>query len=132
MQIIPMLINGKWVQGDGQAFIDVVNPSTGEVLAQLKNASKAQVDEAVQAARIAVESEEWRQVKAFERGQLLLELAQYIRMHAEEWSLLECRDVGKPLTQARADVEAAARYFEFYGGAADKLMGDTILSKTVY
>lgn len=126
MQIIPMLINGKWVQGDGQAFIEVVNPSTGEVLAQLKNASKAQVDEAVQAARIAVESEEWRQVKAFERGQLLLELAQYIRMHAEEWSLLECRDVGKPLTQARADVEAAARYFEFYGGAADKLMGDTI------
>jgi len=126
MQIIPMLINGKWVQGDGQAFIDVVNPSTGEVLAQLTNASKAQVNEAVQAARIAFESEEWRQVKAFERGQLLLELAQYIRMHAEEWSLLECRDVGKPLTQARADVEAAARYFEFYGGAADKLMGDTI------
>lgn len=126
MQIIPMLINGKWVQGDGQELINVVNPSTGEVLAQIKNASKAQVDEAVRAARHAYESEEWRKVKAYERGQLLIQLAQYIRMHAEEWSLLECRDVGKPLTQARADVEAAARYFEFYGGAADKIMGDTI------
>jgi len=126
MQIIPMLINGKWVQGDGQELINVVNPSTGEVLAQIKNASKAQVDEAVRAARHAYESEEWRHVKAYERGQLLIQLAQYIRMHAEEWSLLECRDVGKPLTQARADVEAAARYFEFYGGAADKIMGDTI------
>ncbi len=126
MQVIPMLINGKWVQGDGQGLIDVVNPSTGEVLAQIKNASKEQVDEAVRAARHAYESEEWRQVKAYERGQLLIQLAQYIRMHAEEWSLLECRDVGKPLTQARADVEAAARYFEFYGGAADKIMGDTI------
>jgi len=126
MQIIPMLINGKWVQGDSQGFIDVVNPSTGQVLAQVKSASEAQVDEAVRAARNAFESTQWRQVKAFERGQLLIELAHYIRMHAEEWSLLECRDVGKPLSQARADVEAAARYFEFYGGAADKIMGDTI------
>ncbi|MFJ7667011.1 aldehyde dehydrogenase family protein [Lysinibacillus sp. NPDC097195] len=126
MQIIPMLINGKWVHGDTTSFIDVINPSTGQVLAQIKSSSQAQVDEAVQAAHNAFESEQWRQVKAFERGQLLIELANYIRMHAEEWSLLECRDVGKPLTQARADVEAAARYFEFYGGAADKIMGDTI------
>lgn len=124
MKKIPMLINGEWVHG--AALVDVRNPSTGEVIVQISNASKAQVDEAVRAARVAFESDDWRQWKAYERGQLLIELAHYIRMHAEEWSLLECRDVGKPLSQARADIEAAARYFEFYGGAADKVMGDTI------
>lgn len=126
MKKIPMLINGEWICGDMEALMDVMNPSTGEVIAQITNASKIHVDEAVRAARVAFESEEWRQIKAYERGQLLIELARYIRLHAEEWSLLECRDVGKPLTQARADIEAAARYFEFYGGAADKVMGDTI------
>ncbi|MGE7090336.1 aldehyde dehydrogenase family protein [Lysinibacillus sp. NPDC048646] len=126
MQKIPMFINGDWVHADGEDLLNVTNPSTGEVLAQIINASEAQVNEAVRAARLAFESEEWRQTRAFERGQLLVECARYIRMHAEEWSLLECRDVGKPLTQARADIEAAARYFEFYGGAADKVMGDTI------
>lgn len=124
MKKIPMLINGEWVHGE--AVVDVRNPSTGEVMAQISNASKAQVNEAVCAARVAFESDDWRQWKAYERGQLLIEFAHYIRKHAEEWSLLECRDVGKPLSQARADIEAAARYFEFYGGAADKVMGDTI------
>jgi len=123
---IPMLINGEWIHGDMEALLDVMNPSTGEVIARITNAHKIHVDEAVRAARVAFESEEWRQIKAYERGQLLIELARYIRLHAEEWSLLECRDVGKPLTQARADIEAAASYFEFYGGAADKVMGDTI------
>ncbi|MEQ6354030.1 aldehyde dehydrogenase family protein [Lysinibacillus sp. M3] len=126
MKKIPMLINGEWIHGDMEALLDVMNPSTGEVIAQITNANKIHVDEAVRAARVTFESEEWRQIKAYERGQLLIELARYIRLHAEEWSLLECRDVGKPLTQARADIEAAARYFEFYGGAADKVMGDTI------
>ena len=126
MKKIPMLINGEWIHGDMEALLDVMNPSTGEVIARITNAHKIHVDEAVRAARVAFESEEWRQIKAYERGQLLIELARYIRLHAEEWSLLECRDVGKPLTQARADIEAAASYFEFYGGAADKVMGDTI------
>ncbi len=126
MKNIPMLINGEWIYGDAEALLDVGNPSTGEIIAQISNASLAHVEEAVQSARRAFESDEWRQWKAFERGQLLIDFAHYIRQHAEEWSLLECRDVGKPLTQARADIEAAARYFEFYGGAADKVMGDTI------
>ncbi|MGE7694149.1 aldehyde dehydrogenase family protein [Lysinibacillus sp. NPDC094177] len=127
MKKIPMFINGEWIHGGmSEALLDVMNPSTGEVIAQITNADKTHVDEAVRAAREAFESEEWRKIKPYERGQLLVEFAHYIRMHAEEWSLLECRDVGKPLTQARADIEAAARYFEFYGGAADKVMGDTI------
>ncbi|MBM7607226.1 aldehyde dehydrogenase (NAD+) [Lysinibacillus composti] len=123
---IPMLIDGRWVGDDHDEWLPVNNPSTGEKLTEIVNGTKEHVDLAVKAARKAFESDEWRAIKPFERGQLLIELAAYIREHAEEWSLLECQDVGKPLSQAKADIEAAARYFEFYGGAADKVMGDTI------
>lgn len=121
-----MLINGEWVYGEGEQLIDVYTPSTGEPIAQIINARDVHVEQAISAARQAFESEEWRNVKPYERGQLLVSFANHIREHAEEWALLECKDVGKPLSQARADIEAAARYFEFYGGAADKVMGDTI------
>lgn len=121
-----MLLDGNWVGNDENEWIPVMNPSTGEQIADIVSGTKEHVDLAVQAARNAFESDTWRAIKPYERGQLLIKLAQYIREHAEEWSILECQDVGKPLSQARADIEAAARYFEFYGGAADKVMGDTI------
>lgn len=124
MEHIPMCINGEWIEGEEK--ITVYNPSTGKPLATIANATNKQIDEAVRVANEAFESEEWRSVKPFERGQLLVELAQFIRQNAEHFAQLESLDVGKPLQQARGDIEAAARYFEFYGGAADKVMGDTI------
>ncbi|WP_019413341.1 aldehyde dehydrogenase family protein [Paenisporosarcina sp. TG20] len=123
---IPMLINGEWVGDDNHEWLPVFNPSNGEQLAEIVKGTKDHVDEAVTAANIAFESDEWKKVKPFERGQLLISFAHFIRENAEEWSKWECEDVGKPISQARADVEAAARYFEFYGGAADKVMGNTI------
>lgn len=123
---IPMLINGEWVGDDNHEWLPVFNPSNGEQLAEIVKGTKDHVDEAVVAANIAFESDEWKKVKPFERGQLLISFAEFIRENAEEWSKWECEDVGKPISQARADVEAAARYFEFYGGAADKVMGNTI------
>ncbi|MGM9949455.1 MAG: aldehyde dehydrogenase family protein [Lysinibacillus sp.] len=124
MEHIPMCINGEWIFGP--ADIQVVNPSTGKPLVTISNATFEQIDEAVESGNRAFESEEWRRVKPFERGQLLVELAQFIRSNAQQWAQLESQDVGKPMSQARADIEAAARYFEFYGGAADKVMGETI------
>ena len=124
MEHIPMCINGEWVFGPKD--IKVSNPSTGKPLVTISNATTEQIDQAVESANRAFNSAEWRKIKPFERGQLLVELAQYIRANAESWAELESLDVGKPMSQARADVEAGARYFEFYGGAADKVMGETI------
>ncbi|NYF23260.1 aldehyde dehydrogenase family protein [Sporosarcina sp. JAI121] len=126
MKRIPMLIDGEWIGDDSHEWMPIFNPSNGTQIAEIVKGNQSHVDAAVAAAQIAFESDEWKKVKTFERGQLLVSFASYIRENAEQWSEWECEDVGKPMSQARSDVEAAARYFEFYGGAADKVMGETI------
>jgi aldehyde dehydrogenase (NAD+) len=84
------------------------------------------VDRAVQAARKALESKEWAGIAPAERARILYRIAQRVRERAEDLATLESQDNGKPLSQARTDVQVAARYFEFYAGAADKIMGHTI------
>jgi aldehyde dehydrogenase (NAD+) len=110
---------------DGETF-DVYDPSTGDVLARVAKATKADVKRAVHAAQSALESKAWSGITHAERGRILFRIAQAIRDRAEELAELESRDNGKPLRQARTDVQVAARYFEFFAGAADKIMGHTI------
>ncbi|WP_163144147.1 aldehyde dehydrogenase family protein, partial [Arhodomonas sp. KWT] len=78
------------------------------------------------AARHAFEEGEWGRLTAIERGRLLMRVGELIQANAEELAQLESRDTGKPLSQGRADMVAAARYFEYYGSAADKVHGETI------
>ncbi len=92
----------------------------------MARATRADVDRAVAAARRAMDSKDWGGLEPAARGRILFRIAQAIRERAEELSVLESRDNGKPLRQARTDVQVAARYFEFYGGVADKIMGTTI------
>src|SRR5690606_1400718 len=68
----------------------------------------------------------WGRMTAVERGRLMVKLGQKILDNFEELALLEARDTGKPMKQARADIAATARYFEFYGTAGDKFHGDVI------
>ena len=68
----------------------------------------------------------WGGIAPAERGRIMQRIAQALRDRAEELATLESRDNGKPLTQARTDVQVAARYFEFFAGIADKIMGNTI------
>ena len=63
---------------------------------------------------------------ATERGRILTKMGGLILERAEEFAQLEARDTGKPMSQARNDIQVAARYFEFYGGAADKVHGEQI------
>jgi len=122
----PLIINGeKTPASDGQVF-DVFDPSTGDVLASVAKATKADVHRAVQAAQAAMDSKAWGGMAPAERGRIMIRIAQALRERTEELATLESRDNGKPLRQARTDVQVAARYFEFFAGIADKIMGNTI------
>ena len=121
-----LIIDGQRVTAsDGQTF-DVSDPSSGEVLASVAKATKADIARAVQSARAALDAKAWGGILPAERGRIMFRVAQAIRERAEELATLESRDNGKPLRQARTDVQVAARYFEFFGGIADKIMGNTI------
>ncbi|MYL30440.1 aldehyde dehydrogenase family protein [Halobacillus halophilus] len=126
VRILKNLVNGVWSEPSAAERMDIHNPSTGEVIADAPASSEEDVNLAVTAARRAFESGDWPLVKPHERGQMLLRVAEMIRENKESLARLETLDTGKPLSQGRADVEAAARYFEFYGGAADKIHGETI------
>lgn len=120
------LIGDTWQSALSGKTLPMVEPSTGAVFAHIAASGKADIDLAVKAARQAFDEGAWGRLAAFERGRLLMKLAQAILDNGEELANLEARDCGKPMKQARADVTATARYFEFYGGAADKLHGETI------
>ncbi|WP_308298969.1 aldehyde dehydrogenase family protein [Streptomyces sp. GESEQ-35] len=121
-----LLIDGKRIPAvDGRTFT-VLDPSNGTAITELALAGAADVDRAVAAARAAFTAPDWARMRSADRGRLLNRIAQAIRADGERLARLESRDVGKPLSQARADVEAAARYFEFYAGVTDKLGGSTI------
>jgi len=121
-----LLLDGVWQAAAKAETIPMYSPSDGQIFAHIARADCDDVDAAVRAARKAFDSGHWGRMAAFERGRLLTQLSQAVAEHSEELAQLEARDTGKPLKQARADLIAAARYFEFYGGAADKLHGETL------
>jgi acyl-CoA reductase-like NAD-dependent aldehyde dehydrogenase len=121
-----LIINGDKADASDHGTFDVVDPSSGDRLATVSKATKADVARAVAAAHAAMESKAWGGILPAERGRIMQRIAAMLRARTEELAHLESRDNGKPLTQARTDVHVAARYFEFFAGIADKIMGHTI------
>ncbi|MBO9450420.1 aldehyde dehydrogenase family protein [Tropicibacter sp. R16_0] len=119
------LIGGVWRPATSGRTLPLVNPSDGSEICQIARGETADIDAAVEAAQAALDGE-WGRMPAFERGRLLTRLGQLVLEKVDELAAIEAADVGKPLTQARADAVALARYCEFYGGAADKIHGETI------
>ena len=117
------LIGGVWVQADAE--IEVIDPSTNKPITSIARGTIADIDAAVNAAQSALVGE-WGAMTALERGRILIKVGVAVLNHVEDLAKIEAMDVGKPLTQARADAVALARYMEFYGGAADKITGETI------
>src|SRR5436190_108967 len=107
------------------ATLPMIDPSDGSAFAEIARGDASDIDTAVGAAMSARDGA-WGRLAAADRGRVLAKLSQAIGDHADELTLIEARDCGKPLAQARADVAACVRYFEFYAGAADKLAGTTI------
>ena len=118
-------IGNRFVEASDGRTLPMLDPSDGAPFAAIARGSAADVDAAVRAAQRARDGA-WGRLAPAERGRRLAALSRAVAEHADELALLEARDCGKPLAQARADAAACARYFEFYAGAPDKLHGTTI------
>jgi aldehyde dehydrogenase (NAD+) len=123
----PLLIGGKWLDSASGKTFETLNPATGEVICQVAEGDKADVDLAVKAARKAFEEGPWPQMNASERGRLLNKLADLIEGHKDELAALESLDNGKPLRDAlAADLPLTIKCYRYYAGWADKTHGKTI------
>ncbi|MCP5260087.1 MAG: aldehyde dehydrogenase family protein [Rhodoferax sp.] len=118
------IANASVASASGRS-IPVLDPSDGQSFDDLQRSDASDIDAAVQAARASANTG-WGTLAAAERGRMLTRLSQTVAAHADELALLEQRDCGKPVKQARADAAALVRYFEFYAGACDKLHGETL------
>ena len=124
-----LLIGGEWRAAGDARTLALEDPSEGRELARIARGGAGDVDAAVGAARAALESRDagsWGRMSATERGRVLATIGRKVLDNVELLARLEVLDVGKPLKQARADAVALARYCEFYGGAADKVHGETL------
>jgi aldehyde dehydrogenase (NAD+) len=121
-----MFIGGRWLAARDERTLPVVAPEDGQVYEQIARGGAHEVDLAVAAARQAVEQGAWGRMTATERGRVLVRIGQAVLDHADELAQIEARDTGKPMATARNDIAVLARYFEFYGSAADKVHGEVI------
>jgi acyl-CoA reductase-like NAD-dependent aldehyde dehydrogenase len=123
---IPIVCGDAEILASSGGSMSAYDPATGEQIAQFACAGAPEVDQAVTAARAAFETGPWRKMRPFERGRILQRIGELILSRRDALARMECRDSGKPLRDAYWEVDCAARNFEFYGGAADKLLGTSI------
>ena len=125
MQQAQNLIGGRWQTAQNSQTLDLYDPSSGTPFATIARGAATDIDAAISSARHAFDTH-WERTPAVERGRHLARMAALMAAAADELARLESQDTGKPLKQSRVDATVAARYFEYYAGAADKIQGDTI------
>lgn len=123
-----MLIDGQWNPARSGATFEDLNPATGEILAMVSSAQAEDIDRAVQAAKRAFHHVPWAKISPSERGRVLFKVGQLIREHADELARIEAQDVGKLLVDAKNEILLCASLFEYYAGAADKVLGEAFQS----
>jgi aldehyde dehydrogenase (NAD+) len=126
LQKMKMLVAGDWKDSATGARSSIRDPASGEIIAEVPRASKQDAEAAVDAARKAFESPEWRDMDSGKRGRILTKLAGLIRENSDELARLETSNEGKTLRESKGDVAWAARAFEYFAGLADKIEGETI------
>ena len=118
-------VNNKWVSGAGTR--DIINPATGEPFAVVPEASKSDVERVVQAARTAFDTTNWRDSsQAMARGRVLFKMAEIVRKNAAMFAELETLNSGKPIVESEFDMNDVATCFEYFGGLATKIHGETL------
>ena len=119
-------IDGVWDESTEGGTIEVLDPATGEMFAEVAAASPSDVDRAVTAARSCVEQQRLTAMRPSDRGRLLVDMARWIRSHTDEIAPLLSRDQGKTLRESQWEIAACAGFLEYYGGIADKIEGSYI------
>jgi len=121
-----LFIDGQWVDAVSGKTFTTPNPATGENLAEVSEADKADIDKAVNAARRAFEGK-WSKMSARDRGRILYKLSKLIEEHSAELAALETADNGKPIKESTyVDLPQVAENFEYFAGWATKIEGETI------
>jgi aldehyde dehydrogenase (NAD+) len=127
-----LFINGEWRDATGGKTIDVVNPATEEVIAEVASAERDDVDAAVAAARAALAGP-WGRLSARERGRLIWKIGEKLLEKADDIARLETLHNGKPIFESRQiEVPASAECFQYFAGWADKIQGETLPVKGNY
>jgi len=120
-----LFIAGQWRESISGSTFPTVNPATGELLADVSEAGRDDIDLAVRAARSAYK-EVWGEMDPSERARFLYKLAEIIESNSGKLSRLETIDVGKPLSDSRDDILSGASFMRFFAGLTDKVRGSTI------
>jgi 1-pyrroline dehydrogenase len=114
-------VGGKWVESGAGETMEVLNPATGETIAEVQRSTAEDADRAVEAAKAALP--EWLEATPGERSELLHKLADVIEENADELAALESKNVGKPLAYAKDEMPVAVDNIRFFAGAARILEG---------
>jgi succinate-semialdehyde dehydrogenase / glutarate-semialdehyde dehydrogenase len=117
-------IGGEWVEADSGATFPVVNPATGEELAQIPRMGADETRRAIEAAQDAYPR--WRATLAKDRARILRRWADLMIEHRDDLALLLTTEQGKPLAESRLEIEYAASFLEWFGEEAKRVYGDTI------
>ena len=121
MNIEQLVLGGKRVSAaDGKTF-SVIEPSQGKPFAEVAEAGIEDIERAVRTAYQAFDEGRWPRLSATERGRILLKASTLLRERLEEIAVVEARNAGKPIRDARDEVGLAASVFEYWGGAANKI-----------
>ncbi|PWA10385.1 betaine-aldehyde dehydrogenase [Pueribacillus theae] len=122
-----LFINGQWVESVSGKTFETKNPATNEVLANVYEAGKEEVNRAVEAAREAFDNGPWSKINASDRSRLIYKLADLMEKNAEELAQLDTLDNGKPIKETRyVDIPTAIEHFRYFAGWSTKVVGQTI------
>ena len=123
-QLLHHFIDGRTVPPANGQYIDAFDPASGQAISAVARGNDSDVDAAVKSAHAAFPA--WRDLRPLARGRILTEISRKIREHVKALVQIESRETGKPIAQATSEMENSAQYFEYYGGLAASIQGETI------
>ena len=121
-----LVMGGERVEAADGATLEVIEPATAGTMSEVASAGPEDATRAIDLAQRAFEDGAWPRMSARERGRLLTKASLVIRDRQEDLATLEARNGGKPISSARAEIDIVANVFEYWGGAANKITGETI------